>query len=89
MVIAITAALLTVFLDFCMNEGNILSWYYRLILKLPDWLNKPLGTCIYCFGTWVYIGLYEYVGKFDLLLFILGLGVQFIAIKLYDKCLND
>ena len=28
---------------------DVLIWYARLILRLPEWLNKPLGMCGICF----------------------------------------
>lgn len=28
---------------------DVLNWYARLILRLPEWLNKPLGMCGVCF----------------------------------------
>lgn len=34
---------------------DILSWYTRAILRLPEWLNKPLGTCGTCFTGWLSI----------------------------------
>lgn len=92
--LAICSALFSLFLDFCMNEGNILSWYYRLIQWLPDWVNKPLGTCVYCFSSWIFIIMYSlwvqkipcldcntvnFIGLFK------GLGINFIIIKTADK----
>jgi len=28
---------------------DMLAWYHRLILRLPEWLYKPLGGCGACF----------------------------------------
>lgn len=36
---------------------DLLVWYTRAILRLPDWLNKPLGACGVCFTGWLTIGL--------------------------------
>lgn len=53
-VIGFCSAQITRVLDFSFNEGNILDWYYILLIKyLPKKLSKPLGTCIKCFSVWV------------------------------------
>jgi hypothetical protein len=52
--IGFCSAQITKVLDFSFNEGNILDWYYILLIKhLPKKLAKPLGTCIKCFSVWV------------------------------------
>jgi hypothetical protein len=55
--IGFCSAQLTKVLDFSFNEGNILDWYYILLLKyvepISKKLAKPLGTCIKCFSVWV------------------------------------
>lgn len=28
---------------------DVLFWYHKLIVKLPEWLYKPLGGCAVCF----------------------------------------
>jgi len=56
-VIGFCSAQLTRVLDFSFNEGNILDWYYVLLLKYIEPISiklaKPLGTCIKCFSVWV------------------------------------
>lgn len=32
------------------EDGMIFAWWYRLILRLPDVLYKPLGGCMACFS---------------------------------------
>jgi hypothetical protein len=34
--------------SFLGDENMIFSWYRKLIMKLPNWLNKPLGSCNLC-----------------------------------------
>lgn len=50
--------------SFLGDEGMIFSWYQKLISKLPDWLNKPLGSCNLCITGqacfWYYIFAYDY-----------------------------
>ena len=55
-ILGFSSALLVKFIDSCFNEGNILEWYYRLLLKLEiknKSLSKVLGLCPKCFGFWV------------------------------------
>jgi hypothetical protein len=84
-------ASLVVFLDFCMNEGNIFDKYYIFILKYENIypnIFKLLGGCIYCFGTWIYIGmflLFAILLNFNILFLFLGIGSNYFFIKLI-KC---
>lgn len=51
-------------IDFSFNEGNVLDWYYMLILKLEDKypkLFKVLGGCLICFGFWFYNFIYFFI----------------------------
>lgn len=53
---------------------DLLAWYTRAILRLPDWLNKPLGICGVCMTgqlsfwlllpmvEWNYIGVLTFAG---------------------------
>jgi hypothetical protein len=34
--------------SFLGDEDMIFAWYRKLIMKLPDWLNRPLGSCHLC-----------------------------------------
>lgn len=34
-----------------MEEGMLLHWWWKLIDRLPWWLNKPMGHCIYCMAS--------------------------------------
>jgi hypothetical protein len=55
----LACACFSLFLRFCLQEGNLLGWYYTFLLasakrypSLKYWL-KPLGLCVYCYGSWV------------------------------------
>ena len=41
------------------EPGNIFAWYQKLINRLPEWLQKPLGGCVKCLsgqvGFWYYL----------------------------------
>lgn len=83
-------ASLSSFLDMCMEAGMILNWYYKLIERLPEYLFKPLGGCIYCFSTWVYILVFAFSQelpptKQNILGLFLGLGINYIFIKAFEK----
>lgn len=73
-VVAFCSATLSKFLDFCMEDGNILDWYYKLIIKIgkvetdksgnilsSNRLFKPLGGCLLCFNFWVSVPGYVWV----------------------------
>ena len=66
---------LAVFLEYCFDEGMIFNKYYKLIDKLPEWINKPLGGCIICYGTWITI-------VFNLVFFRLDLDIMTQIISL-------
>ena len=34
--------------SFLGDEDMIFGWYRKLIMKLPNWLNKPFGSCHLC-----------------------------------------
>ncbi len=62
--------------------------------KLIQFLLKPLGMCIYCYGSWVFIVLFlanmptfpsetrQFIGL------LLGLGFNFIWIKILEKWIS-
>jgi hypothetical protein len=86
-------ASLSVFFDMCMQEGMILYRYYRNIEKFPAWIFKPLGGCVYCSGTWIFICTYLIIAKnvfpiefVSLAVFgILGIGLNHVFIKLIER----
>lgn len=34
-------------------QGGLLTFWGNWIATLPEWLYKPLGGCLICFGTWL------------------------------------
>ena len=48
--------------SFLGEPDMIFSWYRKRIMRLPDWLNKPLGSCHVCFTGqvcfWYYLIVY-------------------------------
>lgn len=63
-----------VFTEILLSPGMILSWYAKLLDKLPEWLAHPLGSCIYCFAgqlaLWAYPFYFKDYNLFFHLLFI-------------------
>jgi len=45
--------------SFLGEPDMIFAHYRKLIMRLPDWLNKPLGSCHLCIsgqaGFWYYL----------------------------------
>jgi hypothetical protein len=54
-ILSISSVGLLKLIDFSFDDGNILDWYYKYILRYEvsnPKLFKLLGGCIYCFGFW-------------------------------------
>ncbi len=92
--LAICSALFSLFLDFCMGEGNIMDCYHRAISYLPGWAYKPLGGCLYCFSSWIFTGMFLLWSKdfacldlktLNFVELFQGLGINYIIIKIADK----
>lgn len=88
---------LSVFVEECKKEGMILHWYDKLLnylwdnTKFPKWLLKPLGMCIYCYGSWLFIVLFlstynQFCGEIPIFIgLLIGLGFNFVSIKAFEK----
>ena len=52
-------SLITSVFSFLGEPDMIFAWYRKQIMKLPDWLNKPLGSCHMCISGqvcfWYYL----------------------------------
>ena len=42
----------------CMKECMVLYPYKKWLLKLPKWIAKPLGLCVYCQAFWLHLVYY-------------------------------
>ncbi|MEN6568979.1 MAG: hypothetical protein ABFC18_03100 [Rikenellaceae bacterium] len=55
----IQVSLIASVFSFLGEPGMIFSWYRKMIMRLPDWINKPLGSCHLCLsgqvGLWYYL----------------------------------
>lgn len=66
----------------------IFAPYQKLISKLPEWLNKPLGGCGYCFCGQFSMWYYLFTQKFDLIEFLFFISLSIFLIKIYDLVWN-
>ena len=53
----INACLSLTFHHFC-EEEMIFFKYQKLLKKLPAWIAKPLGRCIFCHNVWVNVAMF-------------------------------
>lgn len=90
--LSLFTASLSVFLEFCLREGNILGFWTNWIEYInSEYVKKPLGSCIYCFGTWVFIVFYLVTLPQNCHLepriigLLLGIGVNHIFVSLLTK----
>ena len=74
--------------SFCLEEGNVFSFWAKAIAYLPLWLAKPLGFCIICFNFW--LGCVVFVLHFDLSLvgFITFQGFSYASLKMLSDSLR-
>lgn len=56
------------------QPNEIMGWYANILLRVPEWIAKPLGGCAKCFGGqvafWYYITIWD--NLFNHLLFTLS-----------------
>jgi len=84
---------LTLFIDFTMNDGNIMDWYYSILKqkvnpRCPK-LSKVLGMCPICFGFWTstffYIWIYT-IFPMPIIFYVIYIGmVEGLLISKYLK----
>lgn len=72
------------------DEEMIMGWYFKLIRKLPAWLNKPLGMCEYCIAgqlsMWYY--LIYYFRNYDLPQHIMFVCLAIFTVEVINKIIN-
>lgn len=82
-IIGITAWVFTLIL---IEPDMIFYKYGQLIRKLPDWLNKPLGLCEYCFAgqlaLWYFI--YYSCGNYNLFFHIGFISVAIFTVRMIN-----
>jgi hypothetical protein len=61
-IVAITAAMVSIFIDFVIQPGHIFGFWSRFLDSMNNPKNpframaKPLGGCLYCMNVWVTFG---------------------------------
>lgn len=80
------------YFHFCMEEGNILNSYYKLITYLFEksfnFLFKILGGCIFCSSFWIsllfftiyYFGFNGFISSFLFVIPFIGLSTGLILL---------
>ena len=77
--------------SFLGEPDMIFSFYRKWIMKLPPWLNKPLGSCNLCISGQVCFWYFIFTQPFNIinLLFFTSAGVFlssiYSAIYYYDE----
>ena len=79
--VAILSASFSLFFDYFQTSHPIGRWYAGMLSRLPEKFAKPLGECIYCAGTWIYlITVYLTINNY-LWLCLIGVGINHLAIS--------
>ena len=82
------AATAIIYSEVLLAPGMILERLGRILEQLPEWLAKPLGDCVYCFGgqlaLWGYVIL-AVQGKivYSWLDHVLEVGLTIFIIHIY------
>jgi hypothetical protein len=63
----------------------IFAPYRRLIMKLPDWLNKPLGSCYYCFTGQLSLWYFIFTKPFDIKELLFFVSACIFMTEVYSK----
>ena len=89
-IIGILSVTLSLFVRKALEKGMIFHWYYKILDKLDDrgvWYKeilKPLGLCVYCYSTWLYIILHLFFLRVDVFL-LCGIGINYVILELIMK----
>lgn len=76
---------LIAFMFVALGEPDmIFSPYQKLISKLPDWLNKPLGSCCYCFCGQASLWYFIITKPFDIIELLFFISLSIFLTKIYD-----
>ena len=77
-----------VFCIILMEEGMIFAWWWDVINRLPNWLQKPLGACEFCFGgqlaLWYYLGTRLLTSDYNAFYHIAFVSITIFTIKMIN-----
>ena len=77
------------FMFVMMGEpGYIFSPYQKLIMKLPDWLNRPLGSCYHCLCGQVSLWYFIFTQPFNVLELLFFISLSIALTEIYSKIWN-
>lgn len=81
-------------IDYLSKANDLLDDQIIFIPNRFVWLWKPLGGCIFCFGSWIYIIIsllftnnLPFISQFITL--FLGLGTNYLFIELIQRLKHD
>ena len=84
------AVIAFVFSYILTEDGEILSWYFRLIQRLPDWLFKPLGGCSRCLAGQIALWYgFTLDWRSHIVLIFLTILLTDLTLKLYERIENS
>jgi hypothetical protein len=86
--VAISTASLSLFIDYLMEHHPLGQLYLQQIQRLPENIAKPLGECVYCSGAWQYLFLSYFVFNQEILICLIGLGINHVALTLLVSLRN-
>lgn len=67
------------------KDGSILNWYNRLIIRLPEWLYKPLGGCYVCFTGQVCLWYFVFTKPFSIIELGFFISGGILSSMVYNK----
>ena len=74
----------SLFLSFCYGRGELFSFWGLLLSKMPTYLAKPLGSCVYCQSTWIALCLCLCYANSPLV-YMGAIGLNYIFLDTYFK----
>jgi hypothetical protein len=70
------------------EPGNIFAPYQKLICRLPDWINRPLGSCYHCLCGQVSLWYFLFTQKFDFLELLFFISLSIFLTSIYSIIWN-
>ena len=67
-----------------MQPNHIFNWYYNWLSKLPKYIAKPLGLCVYCNSVWITIIFFFIYFKPSFNIFLL-IGITWFFVDIINK----
>jgi hypothetical protein len=85
MLIALTSAAFSLFLDYLLEDHPLGQWYLSQIQKLPTLWAKPLGECPFCSGAWQFLVISCLIFNQSFYLCSIFLGANHLFLLLLNK----